>query len=94
LAEGPIRLIPPPPGTRPNHWLNAVLLGSAAERDALLEYSNAQGVMTRPLWRLMHRLPMYAGCQHDGLEQSVWLEGRVVNLPSSVPEGAMGDWDV
>jgi hypothetical protein len=57
-AEGPIRLIPPPAGTRPNHWLNAVRLESAAERDALLEYSNAQGVMTRPLWRLMHRLPM------------------------------------
>jgi aminotransferase in exopolysaccharide biosynthesis len=92
LAEGPIRLIPPPAGTRPNHWLNAVRLGSAAERDALLEYSNAQGVMTRPLWRLMHRLPMYAGCQHDGLANSLWLEERLVNLPSSVPEGAMDDW--
>lgn len=89
LAEGPIRLIPPPPGTRPNHWLNAVWLGSAAERDALLEFSNAQGVMTRPIWRLMNRLPMYSGCQHDGLENSVWLEERVVNLPSSVPEGWM-----
>ena len=90
LAEGPIRLIPPPPGTRPNHWLNAVWLDSRAERDALLELSNAQGVMTRPIWRLMHRLPMYSGCQHDGLENSVWLEERVVNLPSSVPEGWMG----
>lgn len=92
LADGPIRLIPPPPGTRPNHWLNAVLLDSLAEREAFLAYTNAQGVMTRPLWRLMHRLPMYAHCQHDGLENSVWLEERVVNLPSSVPEGAMGEW--
>ena len=91
LSEGPIRLIPPLAGTRPNHWLNAVLLDSAAERDALLAYSNAQGVMTRPLWRLMHRLPMYADCQHDGLEHSLWLEARVVNVPSSVPEGWMGE---
>jgi hypothetical protein len=45
--------------------------------------------MTRPIWRLMHRLPMYQHCQHDGLEHSIWLEARVVNLPSSVPEGAM-----
>ncbi len=87
-----IHLIPPLPGTRPNHWLNAVLLDTPAEREALLTYSNAQGVMTRPIWRLMHRLPMYQHCQHDGLVNSLWLEARVVNLPSSVPEGAMGDY--
>jgi hypothetical protein len=50
--------------------------------------------MTRPIWRLMQRLPMYQHCQHDGLAHSRWLEDRVVNLPSSVPEGAMGAWDV
>ena len=43
------------------------------------------GVMTRPIWRLMNELPMYAHCQHDGLVMSKWLEERVVNLPSSVP---------
>ncbi len=80
-----------PAWTRSNHWLNAILLSSAAERDAFLEYTNAQGVMTRPIWRLMSRLAMYADCQHDGLENSMWLEERVVNLPSSVPEGWMGD---
>jgi hypothetical protein len=35
---------------------------------------------------------MYEGCQHDGLVISIWLEERVVNIPSSVPEGAMDDW--
>ncbi len=45
--------------------------------------------MTRPIWRLMSRLEMYRHCQHDGLENSYWLEARVVNLPSSVPDGAM-----
>jgi perosamine synthetase len=48
--------------------------------------------MTWPIWRLMQRLPMYQHCQHDELENSLWLEERVVNLPSSVPEGAMGDY--
>ena len=42
--------------------------------------------MTRPNWRLMSRLPMFGHCQHDGLENSRWLEARVVSLPSSVPE--------
>ncbi len=87
-----IHLIPPLPGTRPNHGLNAVLLDTPAARDALLTFTNAQGVMTRPIWRLMHRLPMYQHCQHDGLANSLWLEARVVNLPSSVPEGVMGDY--
>jgi aminotransferase in exopolysaccharide biosynthesis len=81
--------VPAPAGAVSNFWLNAVVLGSRAERDAFLEFSNAQGVMTRPVWRLMSRLPMYAECQHDGLANSVWLEDRVVNLPSSVPDGAM-----
>jgi len=79
-----------PAGTTSNYWLNAIVLDSLAERDAFLEYTNAQGVMTRPIWRLMTRLEMYKGCQHDGLENSRWLEDRVVNLPSSVPDRAMG----
>lgn len=49
--------------------------------------------MTRPIWRLMNRLPIYQHCQHDGLEYALWLEEEVVNLPSSVPERVMGEWD-
>lgn len=73
-------------GTTANFWLNAIILGSKAERDEFLGYSNERGVMTRPVWRLMSRLEMFKDFQHDGLENSRWLEARVVNLPSSVPE--------
>lgn len=73
-------------GTTANYWLDAIVLDSRAERDAFLEYTNAQGVMTRPVWRLMNHLEMFRHCQHDGLENSLWLEDRVVNLPSSVPD--------
>lgn len=76
-------------GTVANYWLNAIVLDSLEQRDAFLEYTNSRGVMTRPVWRLMTRLEMYKDCQHDGLENSRWLEDRVVNLPSSVPDGAM-----
>lgn len=85
-----VRFVLPIEGTTANHWLNAIVLDDQAQRDALLEYTNAQGVMTRPIWRLMSRLDMFKHCQHDGLENSKWLEARVVNLPSSVPDGAMG----
>ncbi|MEG2940919.1 MAG: LegC family aminotransferase [Thermomonas sp.] len=73
-----------------NRWLNAIVLDSEQERDEFLEYTNSRGIMTRPIWRLMSRLEMYGHCLHDGLENSYWLEARVVNLPSSVPDAAMG----
>ena len=54
------------------------------ERDEFLQYTNDHNVMTRPIRNLMNRLPMYAHCQHDSLENSIWLADRVVNIPSSV----------
>jgi perosamine synthetase len=80
-------------GTTSNYWLNAIMLGSRAERDAFLADTNGQDVMTRPIWRLMTHLPMFQHCQHDGLENSLWLEERVVNLPSSVPDAWASDFE-
>ncbi len=80
-----VEMIKPLAGDVANNWLNAIVLDNRAERDEFLEYTNSQGVMTRPIWRLMSELPMFQGAQHDGLEQSKWLEERVVNVPSSVP---------
>lgn len=85
-----VRFLQPIEGATANWWLNAIVLQDEASRDALLEATNTQGVMTRPIWRLMSRLEMFKHCQHDGLEHSHWLEARVVNLPSSVPNGSMG----
>ena len=86
FAGTDVRFVEPLPGDTANFWLNAIVLGSEAERDEFLAYTNARDVMTRPVWRLMSRLQMFKDCQHDGLENSQWLEARVVNLPSSVPE--------
>jgi perosamine synthetase len=73
-----------PDGAKSNYWLNALLLTNLQQRDAFLADTNANGVMTRPLWALMSTLPMFQGCQHDGLTQSRWLAERLVNIPSSV----------
>lgn len=84
-----IALMRAPEGTTANYWLGAIVLDSLQERDAFLAFTNSQGVMTRPIWRLMTRLAMFQHCQHDGLANSLWLEDRVVNIPSSVPNGAL-----
>jgi len=74
-------------GVTSNYWLNAIILNSLSERDAFLAHTNAQGIMTRPIWRLMNHLIMFEHCQHDGLANSLWLADRIVSLPSSVPDG-------
>ncbi len=65
-----IRFVEAREGTISNYWLNAIVLDSAAERDALLEFMNGQGVMTRPIWRLMTHLRMFRDCQQDELANS------------------------
>ena len=72
------------PETKANYWLMCVELENKAERDLFLETTNASGVMTRPIWQLMYRLPMYAHCQRDENVNAEFLEERIVNIPSSV----------
>ena len=80
-------------GNNANHWLNAIILDSRSDRDEFLKMTNDNNVMTRPIWTLMSKLPMFKDCQTDGLENSLWLEDRVVNIPSSVPDGALKKLD-
>lgn len=73
-----------PADCKSNYWLNAVLLKDKACRDRFLEETNDAGVMTRPVWQLMNRLPMFSACQCGDLTDAEWLEARLVNIPSSV----------
>ncbi len=87
--EHGFHFIAPRDGTTPNHWLNAIVLGDAEHKNLFLRYTNSRGIMTRPVWRLMSSLEMFNGCQNDGLANSKWIEDRVVNLPSSVPDSEL-----
>lgn len=73
-----------PEGCRSNYWLNAVVCSDATQRDYLLKMTNEQGIMTRPIWQLMNRLPMYSNAPRGELTNALWLEACVVNLPSSI----------
>lgn len=67
-----------------NYWLNAVILPDHSAQLEFLQETNDSGVMTRPIWELMNRLPMFEKYQHDSLKNSIWFADRVVNIPSSV----------
>jgi perosamine synthetase len=67
-----------------NYWLNALQFKDKTHRDAFLDYSNANGVMARPIWRLMNTLEMFKNCPSGDLTNSHFLEDTIVNIPSSV----------
>ena len=70
--------------SKSNYWLNSIILNNKQQRDKFLNETNSQGVMTRPIWTLMNKLPMFEQAQCGDLTNSEWLEERVVNIPSSV----------
>ena len=73
-----------PENATSNYWLNAILLNDRSEREEFLEYTNDNGIQTRPIWTLMYKMPPYEKYQHEEMTNSEWLEDRLVNIPSSV----------
>lgn len=73
-----------PENCRSNYWLNVVILNDKESQLHFLQETNDNGVMTRPIWELMSRLPMFEHCETDGLKNTIWFADRVVNIPSSV----------
>ncbi|MCF6242657.1 MAG: LegC family aminotransferase [Bacteroidales bacterium] len=67
-----------------NYWLQVVVLKNRKERDNFLEYTNSNGVMTRPIWQLLNKSKMYKNSITDDLVNAQWFEDRVVNISSSV----------
>jgi len=74
-----IKFITEPKNAKSNYWLNAIMIDNKKE---FLEYSNKNGVMTRPIWRLINKLDMYNNYQTDSLKNANYLEKVVVNIPS------------
>jgi len=73
-----------PKDSKSNYWLNSIIFKNKLQRDQFLEESNSKGIMTRPIWTLMNKLPMFRDAECDELNNSEWLEDRIVNIPSSV----------
>ena len=72
------------PETKANYWLMCVELENRQDRDLFLKTTNDSGIMTRPIWQLMFRAPMYNSYQRDKQTNALYLEDRIVNIPSSV----------
>jgi len=79
-----IQYISGPTESASNYWLNAILLENLDERNRFLKETNENGVMTRPIWKLMNSLTMFKNAQTGNLDNAKYFEERVINIPSSV----------
>ena len=86
-----VNIVAEPAGCNSNYWLQTLLLDAAHadQRDAVLAATNDAGLMTRPIWALMNRLPMYANAPRAPLPVAESLEQRVINIPSSSGLGSI-----
>ena len=68
-----------------NYWLQTIMLNTdqTYQRDAILQATNQAGLMTRPVWRLMHQLAPFANCPRMDLAMAEQLAQRLINIPSS-----------
>ncbi len=83
-ANKEINFVKEPSNSKSNYWLQSIILENSAHRDKFLEYTNKHGIMTRPIWKLMNELEMFKDSQYSPLDNSKYLEQRVVNISSSV----------
>lgn len=81
-----LKFMTEPEDSESNYWLNTLILDEefASERDAILALTNDNGIMTRPAWTLMNKLPMFLNCPKMDLRVAESLERRMINIPSSV----------
>ncbi len=71
------------PHTKANYWLMCIELENKKERDLFLKETNDNGVMTRPIWQLIYKSSFYSCFQKDDQKNALFLEQRIVNIPSS-----------
>ena len=72
------------PNTKSNYWLMCIELENTKDRDSFLKETNEKKVKTRPIWQLIFKSPLYSNFQRDSQVNAIYLENRIVNIPSSV----------
>ena len=85
LKNSHLEFFKEPKNCRSNYWLNTIICHDESQRNELLNYMNSREIMTRPVWTPMNKLPMFKNSISDSLQNTLWLEERIVNIPSSPP---------
>ncbi len=71
---------------RANHWFYSLCIDETKfgmNRDQLMEKLIQRGIQCRPIWRLIHKLKPYESYEAYQIEQAIWYERNVLNVPCS-----------
>jgi len=79
-ADNGVTLLPFSIDIRPNYWFYCYV---TTDRDGLIKYMGANNVQVRPIWKLIHTLPMYKHCRAYHIEKAYNYYESVVNIPCS-----------
>jgi len=66
-----------------NYWLNIIKV-TEEHKKPLIEYLLSENIQVRPIWKLIHSLPMYSGFQSYKIDNADDAHGSCISLPSSV----------
>jgi perosamine synthetase len=79
-----VRLLREENDMRSNYWLQTLILDEdvSSQRDHVLGELNDAGYGARPVWRLMHTLPMFQSSPRMNISNAESLAARIVNIPS------------
>ena len=89
LKNSNLEFFKEPKNCRSNYWLNTIICHDESQRNELLNFMNSREIMTRPVWTPMNKLPMFKNSISDSLQNTLWLEERIVNIPSSPPPSSI-----
>ena len=80
-----VNIFAEPQGSDSNYWLQTLMLSedNLELRDEILEVTNAQKIMTRPIWTPLNELRPYITSPSMNLDVVKSLEKRLISLPSS-----------
>ncbi|HHT9160156.1 MAG TPA: LegC family aminotransferase [Candidatus Brocadiaceae bacterium] len=68
---------------RSNFWFYTIKVNNSHKRP-LMEFLLAKNIQVRPIWKLIHTLPMYKDSQTYAIENAVEAYKTCINLPCSV----------
>jgi perosamine synthetase len=74
-----------PDNCQSNYWLQTLILDEdqSENQKAVLEMTNAAGIMTRPVWALLNELTPFTKSPATDLTSARSLSKRIINIPSS-----------
>lgn len=81
-----VRMVAESAGCHSNYWLQTLALDEdlSGQRDSILAATNDAGIVTRPVWELLHRMPFFASAPAAPLPVAESLARRLINIPSNI----------